>query len=156
MKKILAAFALATLLITSACTNESEKAETVEQEATKSPGSFESSDGEQIYTVVENQPEYDGGLPAMYTFLSDNIRYPQAAAKANIQGKVTVAFVVGADGAVRNVKVMDGLGYGTDEEAVRVVKAMPNWQPGSQDGKNVAVKYFLPISFQLREKKAQD
>jgi TonB family protein len=156
MKRILTAFALAALLITTACTNQSEKADTMQPESGKSARAYEDVDGEQVYTVVENQPEFDGGLPAMYTFLSDNIRYPEAAAKANVQGKVTVAFVVGADGAVRNVKVMEGLGYGTDEEALRVVKAMPNWQPGSQDGKNVAVKYFLPISFQLGEKKAQD
>jgi periplasmic protein TonB len=149
MKKILTGFALATLLLANACTNESEKAETIKQEASQSARLDESMDDEQVYTVVENHPEFNGGLPAMYEFLGVNIKYPEAAAKANVQGKVFVTFVVGSDGAVRDVKVLKGLGYGTDEEAVRVVKAMPNWKPGSQDGKKVAVKYNLPISFQL-------
>lgn len=146
---MLISLAVASLFMLNACTNESEQAETVEQKEVLSPRFYESADGEKIYTVAENSPEYEGGIQAMYTFLGENIKYPKEASEAGIQGKVFVTFVVGADGAVRDVKLMRGLGYGTDEEAIRVVKAMPKWKPGSQGGENVAVKYNLPINFKL-------
>jgi hypothetical protein len=138
MKRILTAFALAALLITTACTNQSEKADTMQPESGKSARAYEDVDGEQVYTVVENQPEFDGGLPAMYTFLSDNIRYPEAAAKANVQGKVTVAFVVGGGwrGAERESYGGPGLRHRRRSPAgskshAQLAARKPGWQKRS-------------------------
>ncbi|QJW88422.1 M56 family metallopeptidase [Spirosoma taeanense] len=103
----------------------------------------------EIFTVVENQPEFTGGIEKLYQFLGANIRYPEAAQKANVQGRVFLQFVVTKEGDVANVKVLKGIGYGADEEAVRVLKAMPRWQPGTQNGRAVNVQYNLPINFQL-------
>lgn len=104
---------------------------------------------EQIFTVVEQNPEFPGGMAALGQFLGKNIRYPPAASRANISGRVFVSFVVNTDGSIQDVTVLKGLGFGTDEEAMRVVKAMPKWRPGKQSGRPVRVKYNLPINFQL-------
>ena len=104
---------------------------------------------EQIFTVVEQNPEFPGGMSALGQFLSKNIRYPPAASRANVSGRVFVSFVVNTDGSIQDVNVLKGLGFGTDEEAMRVVKAMPKWRPGKQSGRPVRVKYNLPINFQL-------
>ncbi len=104
---------------------------------------------EQIFTVVEQQPEFPGGVGEMYKFLSKNIKYPSAASRANVSGKVYLTFVVNTDGSIQDVSVLKGLGFGCDEEAVRVVKTMPKWRAGKQSGRPVRVKFNLPISFQL-------
>lgn len=107
---------------------------------------------EEIFTVVEDMPEFPGGVSAMYQYLSKNIRYPEVAKEAGIQGKVYVSFVVDKDGSITDVKVLRGIPGGKmcDEEAVRVVKAMPKWNPGKQRGKSVKVSYMLPVQFTLR------
>jgi protein TonB len=104
---------------------------------------------DQIFTVVEQNPEFPGGMAALGQFLGKNIRYPPAASRANVSGRVFVSFVVNTDGSIQDVAVLKGLGFGTDEEAMRVVKAMPKWRPGKQSGRPVRVKYNLPINFQL-------
>jgi periplasmic protein TonB len=104
---------------------------------------------EEIFTVVEQNPEFVGGTAAMYAWLGKNIKYPAAAQRANISGKVFVSFTVNTDGSITDAQVLKGLGFGTDEEAIRVVKSMPKWKPGKQSGRAVRVKYNLPISFQL-------
>ncbi|GAB3247634.1 hypothetical protein GCM10027347_03370 [Larkinella harenae] len=104
---------------------------------------------EQVFTVVEQNPEFPGGMAALGQFLNKNMRYPPAASRANISGRVFVSFVVNTDGSIQDVTVLKGLGFGTDEEAMRVVKAMPKWRPGKQSGRPVRVKYNLPINFQL-------
>ncbi|GAB2795569.1 energy transducer TonB [Rhabdobacter roseus] len=104
---------------------------------------------EQIFTVVEQQPEYPGGAAEMYKYLSKHIKYPPAASRANISGKVFLTFVVNTDGSIQDVSVLKGLGFGCDEEAMRVVKTMPKWKPGKQSGRSVRVKFNLPISFTL-------
>jgi periplasmic protein TonB len=104
---------------------------------------------EQIFTVVEQQPEFPGGIAEMYKFLGKNIKYPSAASRANVTGKVFLTFVVNTDGSIQDVQVLKGLGFGTDEEAQRVVRTMPKWKPGKQSGRPVRVKYNLPINFQL-------
>ena len=91
----------------------------------------------EIFTVVEEMPEFPGGMAKLAEYLAKNIKYPQLARESGIQGRVFINFVVENDGSVTNVKVMRSLGGGCDEEAVRVVKAMPNWIPGVQDGKPV-------------------
>ncbi|ADB41065.1 energy transducer TonB [Spirosoma linguale] len=104
---------------------------------------------EEIFTVVEQQPEFSGGMAALGQYLSKNLRYPAAAQRANVSGRVFVSFVVNTDGSIQDVQVLKGLGFGTDEEAQRVVKGMPKWRPGKQSGRPVRVKYNLPINFTL-------
>ncbi len=95
-------------------------------------------------------PEYVGGMDAFYKYLTDNLRYPEQAKADNIQGRVLIRFVVMNDGSIVNVEVARGIGGGCDEEAVRVVKAMPKWKPAVSDGKPVNVQYALPITFKLQ------
>ncbi|MDD4599139.1 MAG: energy transducer TonB, partial [Lentimicrobiaceae bacterium] len=89
----------------------------------------------EIFTVVEDQPSFPGGDEARIRFLQENIKYPQMARESGIQGTVYVTFVVEKNGAVTDVRVLRGIGGGCDEEAVRVIKAMPRWNPGKQRGK---------------------
>ena len=105
--------------------------------------------GKEVYTVVEKQPSYPGGQDGYRKFLIENIKYPEEAMKNKVMGTVYITFVVEKDGAVTNVKVLRGIGSGCDEEAVRVVKMMPNWNPGENKGQPVAVQYNLPINFKL-------
>lgn len=106
--------------------------------------------GPEIMTFAEQMPEFAGGIEEMYKFLQKNIQYPPLARENGIQGKVVLSFVVGADGKISSIEqVGKKLGWGLDEEAIRVVKAMPPWTPGKQNGKPVFVKYTLPIKFQL-------
>ena len=105
---------------------------------------------EEIFQVVENDPEFPGGVEAMYKYLAQNIKYPQLARENNITGKVWVTFVVEKDGSVTNVTVVRDIGGGCGAEAVRIVKSMPKWTPGKQRGKNVRVQYRLPVNFSLR------
>ena len=103
------------------------------------------------FTVVEEMPEFKGGVSAMMEFLSMNMKYPQAAVKAKLQGRAVVGFVVRKDGTVSDVHITKSAGYAVlDEEAMRVVKAMPAWEPGKQKGKPVNVKYNVPITFRLK------
>ncbi len=104
----------------------------------------------EIFQVVEDQPEFPGGEKALFTYLSKSIKYPPMAKDAGVQGVVYVTFVVEPDGNITNVKVLRGIGAGCDDEAVRVVKAMPKWKPGKQRGKSVRVQFNLPIRFTLR------
>ncbi|RZK55394.1 MAG: energy transducer TonB [Pedobacter sp.] len=96
-----------------------------------------------------NPPKYPGGLDKLYKFLGDNMKYPKEAKDNKIQGKVFVGFTVQKDGSLADIKVMRKLGYGTDEEAVRVLKLSPKWEPGLENGRPVNVKYNIPISFNL-------
>lgn len=109
--------------------------------------------GGKVFTVVEKQPMFPGGIRAMYDFLGDNIKYPSAAANANVTGRVFISFIVDASGTISDVTVLKGIGFGCDEEAVRVVSKFPKWTPGMQDEKPVSVKYNLPIMFELKEGK---
>ncbi|GAB1405059.1 energy transducer TonB [Lentimicrobium sp.] len=103
----------------------------------------------EIFTVVEDQPSFPGGDEARIRFLQENIKYPQMARESGIQGTVYVTFVVERNGSVTDVRVMRGIGGGCDEEAVRVIKAMPKWIPGKQRGKPVRVQFNMPIKFTL-------
>lgn len=103
-----------------------------------------------VYEVVENMPEFpNGGITALMKYLSDNIRYPEAAHKAGIQGRVTVQFVVGKDGSIGNVSILRGVNADLDAEAIRVISSMPKWKPGTQKGEPVKVKYTVPVMFRL-------
>lgn len=105
---------------------------------------------EEVFDVVEEQPEFPGGVQKLYEFIGKNIQYPPMARESGVQGKVYVQFVVGKDGKIREAKVLRGIGSGCDEEALRVVKMMPSWTPGKQRGKAVSVRYNLPIVFKLQ------
>ena len=104
----------------------------------------------QIFTVVENEPEFPGGMEALYKYLAQNIKYPQLARDNNITGKVYVTFVVERDGSIANPRVLRDIGGGCGAEAIRVVKSMPKWTPGKQRGKAVRVQFNLPVNFNLR------
>ena len=104
----------------------------------------------EIFTVVEEQPGYPGGEEARIGFLQQNIKYPEEAKELGIQGKVFVTFVVEVDGSITDVRVLRGIGGGCDEEAIRVVRAMPKWVPGKQRGVPVRVQFNLPIKFTLQ------
>jgi TonB family protein len=102
-----------------------------------------------VYQVVEVQPQPIGGIDALMKYLGENIRYPEEARKKGVEGKVFVQLVVDADGSISEVQVLKGIGYGCDEEAVRVIKAMPAWKPGTQKGEPVNVRMSMPINFKL-------
>ena len=104
-----------------------------------------------VYQVVDEMPEYPGGVEAMMKYVSENVQYPQEAKDNDISGRVFISFVVEKDGSVSNVKVMRGIGGGCDEEAVRVISSMPKWKPGIKDGKPVRVSYMMPLTFKLTE-----
>jgi TonB family protein len=100
---------------------------------------------------VEHMPQYPGGDEELLKFIHDNLRYPKVAAEVGIEGRVTIRFVISRTGEVTDVTVIRGLDPSCDREAVRVVKMMPTWTPGSQNGKNVAVYYTLPIVYKLQK-----
>ncbi len=104
---------------------------------------------QQIFMVVENAPAFPGGDEGRMKFLVENIKYPQMARESGIQGTVYVTFVVERNGSVTDVKILRGIGGGCDEEAIRVVQAMPKWEPGKQRGKPVRVQFNMPIKFTL-------
>jgi protein TonB len=106
-------------------------------------------DDEKPLIVVEQNPDFNGGYEAMQKFLKDKIVYPTLAQESGIQGTVFISFVVSKTGKISNVKVLRGIGGGCDEEAVRVVKEMPNWIPGRQNGQAVPVQFQIPVKFQL-------
>ena len=105
---------------------------------------------DQIFTIVEQMPQFGGGESDLLNYLAKNIKYPQMAKESGISGIVYVTFVVGKNGKVGEVKVLRGIGGGCDKEAVRVVKTMPDWKAGKQRGKPVSVQYNLPVRFVLR------
>lgn len=104
---------------------------------------------ERVFDVVEVMPQYPGGIPQMMKFIVSNIKYPKDAIKKGMQGAVVVQFVVEPDGSVSNVHVVRSVFPSLDTEAVRMVKAMPKWSPGMQNGKPVRVRFNVPIRFSL-------
>ena len=103
-----------------------------------------------VFDVVEQMPSYPGGMGALMSWLSQNIKYPTVAAENGISGRVIVQFVVERDGSITDVRVARGVDPYLDKEATRVVKMMPNWIPGKQNGSPVRVKYTVPVVFKLQ------
>lgn len=105
----------------------------------------------EIYTVVDEAPEFQGGMPKLYEFIIKNFKYPQKEREAGIQGRVFVRFVIEKDGSIGNTEVLKGVkdASALDDEAVRVVKSLPSWKPGKVAGKAVRTYYNLPISIKL-------
>lgn len=104
-----------------------------------------------IFDMPEQMPKFPGGGDAMEQFINDNIKYPAEAKSKNIQGKVYVQFIVEKDGSISEVSIRRGAHKSLDDEAIRVVKLMPNWEPGAMRGKKVRVRYTLPITFSLTQ-----
>lgn len=104
-----------------------------------------------IFTIVEEMPQFPGGgEAALIKYLQNNIKYPAMARENGIEGIVYVTFVVDKDGKVKDAKILRGKGAGLDDEALRVVRSMPDWKPGKQNGRSVAVQYNLPVNFKLQ------
>ncbi|MFV0366379.1 MAG: energy transducer TonB [Mangrovibacterium sp.] len=104
----------------------------------------------EVFIVVEQMPEFPGGVNAMRAYLAKNIKYPVVALENGLQGTVYVSFVVNQDGSIVDVTILRGVDGSLDKEAVRVVQSMPKWKPGKQGGKAVRVSYQVPISFKLQ------
>lgn len=105
---------------------------------------------EKVFDVVEQMPSFPGGQAALLEYLSKNTRYPAVAEENGVQGRVVVTFVVERDGSITDVTVVKSVDPSLDKEAARVVKSMPNWIPGKQNGSAVRVKYTVPVSFKLQ------
>lgn len=105
---------------------------------------------EEVFDVVEQMPEYPGGMQALFEFMSQNIKYPADAQKQKVEGRVLAKFIVETDGSISNIEVVKQAFPSLDAEAVRVIQAMPKWKPGRQKGQAVRVKFVLPINFSLK------
>ena len=103
-----------------------------------------------VFDVVEEMPQFPGGPSALFEYISKNIQYPKEAEVNGIQGRVIVTFIVEYDGSVSNAKVAKSLDPSLDREAQRLVKSMPHWIPGKQNGKPVRVNYTVPVTFRLQ------
>lgn len=103
-----------------------------------------------VYVTAEQMPEFPGGTAALQKWISKNVRYPAVAHSNGITGKVYVSCVINKEGKVENVKVLRSVDKLLDKEAVRVIKAMPNWKPGMNNGELIKVSYNFPINFQIR------
>ncbi len=108
-------------------------------------------DDKEIYMSVEQTAEFPGGQGALMQYLTQNMRYPEEAYKANEQGRVIVKFVIGADGTVSDAQIIKGVSPSIDKEALRIVSGMPKWIPGKVNGKAVASWFNLPLSFKLQD-----
>ena len=104
----------------------------------------------EVYDMVEQAPQFPGGPQALMKWIGENVRYPVAAQEAGVQGRVICQFVIQADGTVGETKILRGVSPELDAEALRIVKAMPAWTPGMQDGQAVNVRYTLPVTFRLQ------
>ena len=110
-------------------------------------------DSEGVYLVPDEMPKFPGGMQAMMKYLSTNVKYPLEAQKKGVSGRVIIQFVVMEDGTLGQEKVVRGVDPLLDEEALRVVKAMPKWTPGVADGNTVKVRFTIPVMFSLSKKK---
>lgn len=104
----------------------------------------------EVYTYAEIMPSFPGGDEGLYRYIATNIKYPESAKHAGIEGKVIVEFTIEKDGRVTDVKVLQGISAECDEESIRVVRSMPKWYPGKQKGVAVPVRITIPIQFKLK------
>lgn len=108
-------------------------------------------DSTRVLMVVEEMPEFPGGMPALSAYMSEHLKYPKEARELRVEGLVLLQFIVEKDGSIGDIKVIRGIGRGCDEEAVRVVQQLPTWKPGQHSGKPVRVQFSLPIRFKLTD-----
>ena len=109
----------------------------------------ESVDENGVYMVCDQMPMYPGGMLECMKYLQKNIQYPQEAKEKGIQGRVIIQFIVEKDGSIKDTKVVRGVDSSLDNEALRVINAMPKWEPGKHKGEAVSVKYTVPVAFKL-------
>lgn len=121
------------------------------QEIIKGFNTDRDSTQKEVFTMVDTPPFFPGGDDARIQFLSENINYPDSARIKGIEGTVLATFVVERDGTLSDVKILKGIGGGCDEEVLRVIKAMPRWNPGIQRGKPVRVQFNMPLKFSLSD-----
>ena len=133
---------------------EKEQGKSPEEEA--APQAPTSKDDEPVFMIVEQMPEYPGGMSECMKYIARNIKYPMDAQREKIQGRVIVQFIVGTDGYTSDFKIMRGVSPSLDAEAIRVLANMPKWSPGMQRGKAVPVKFTIPVTFKLeKQEKAE-
>ena len=149
-KYLLAFPIIALMLIGNAQNTFSQQKEKVEiASLTENPTTSE--DQLPPFVMVEQMPQFSGGESAMMQYIGTNLKYPESAAKENIEGRVVLRFVVTKTGDIKDVSVIRSLDSRCDEEAMRVVRAMPKWTPGKQGGKDVDVYYTLPVLYKLQK-----
>lgn len=107
-------------------------------------------DEAEIFAIVERMPEFPGGAEALFKYLASKIRYPDLARENKVEGLVVVQFIIDEKGKISGVTILRGIGGGCDEEAIRVIRAMPDWEPGLQRGRPVKVRYNVPVRFVLK------
>lgn len=129
--------------------NEKNGPESAQQPQTAAKDNTE----EPVFTVVEEMPEYPGGMSEFMKFIAQNIKYPADALQGKVEGRVIARFVVCKDGSISDIEIMRSVSPSLDAEAVRVLKLMPKWKPGRQRGKAVPVKFTVPVTFRLEKPK---
>ena len=144
--KSLISLAALALVLAFACTDKNISY----QESPDSELTAQTNPEDEIFTIVEEPPSpKEGGMPALYQYIGNTLRYPKEAKDQKVEGKVFVQFIIDKEGHVTDVEVVRGIGHGCDKEALEVIKNAPDWNPGRQAGKPVNVKMVLPISFKL-------
>lgn len=129
---------------------DEEKTDTAGKDSHSQAGKGEGTgDNSTIYTVIDVYPRFPGGDQARLYYLRTHIHYPDAALKKGIQGVVVVVFVIEPDGTISNVEIANGIGWGCDDEALRVTRGMPSWEPGKRNGRAVRVMVRMPIVFRI-------
>ncbi|RAK64703.1 energy transducer TonB [Hymenobacter edaphi] len=113
------------------------------------PASVADTSAAKVYAYVDQMPQPPGGMDGLLQYIGKNVHYPAEALDSHVEGKVYVNFTVGPDGRVRDVRVAKGIGAGCDEEAARVIRQMPRWQPGRHNGQLVSVSYTIPVTFTI-------
>lgn len=111
---------------------------------------------DEIFLVVEESPQFPGGMEALYQYIGENIQYPKKAREMGIEGRVMLEFIVDKDGSIDDIKVLQGIGAGCDEEAVRVMQQSPPWIPGKQRGRAVKVRMVIPINYQFTPEEEEE
>ncbi|MFW6019813.1 MAG: energy transducer TonB [Bacteroidales bacterium] len=120
------------------------------------PVMVQAQDEEEIFSVVEDAPQFPGGEKARVNFIKDNLEYPESARKNNVEGTIYITFVVEQDGSISEVELLRGIEESCNKEALKVVKSMPKWRPGKQRGKAVRVRFNMPIRFKLEDQKTDE
>ncbi|MGM0612647.1 MAG: energy transducer TonB [Bacteroidota bacterium] len=119
------------------------------------PFMSQAQDDNEVFTVVEDAPEYPGGAKARVDFIKNNLEYPESARKNNVEGTVYITFVIDTDGSVTEVELLRGIEENCNKAALEVVKSMPKWIPGKQRGEPVKVQFNMPIRFKLEDKRKE-
>ena len=152
--KALAALPVAAVLLMAGCqpaNGEAVEQEEIPFEATNVDESAPlDANTDEVFKVVEVDPEFPGGEEALYKYLAENIKYPEKAKNNKVEGRVYITFVIEKDGTVSDAKVLRSVNEELDAEALRVINAMPKWKPGTQRGVPVRVQYNIPITFKLQ------